>query len=1440
VSGGGGAVPAPGATPAANFSSSASSSLPGASSRPTMLNLQYVIQSNGTVKYFRGAFQDLNTFFEVPFASAVARESARAALLAAGAPPRVARALRWSPRLAPFPHPALASADIIGGVLSAFLFAALMFGFVTQMGNIAGEKELGLRQALRTMGMRDSAYWLSWLVFDAAFALVTSLLVVAFGLTLRFEFFQRNDLALVLTLFWLFCLAMTAFAYFLSAFLHRSQSAVYAGFAVFLVGWIFQGVQAFVRLPYSPYFYYSDTRRAAGRAFFWVFNLSPWNPLTKAVSDLMAAAGDWRGASPGLRWSQRASYCSYVPGRASQPPYDPTVEYRDYDCVLPISQAYWCLAAQFFAYGALAVYLDQALPDELGRRRPPWFLLQPGYWRPRPSEVALALGRVLEEEDEALAVAADEAEGRAADAEQGAAAAAARPPSAAGKGAAACWRGARAPRPPRPPAGSVDADVAAEEARMRALLRARVQAATQERQQQMMEGGGAAAAEAAAAAAAATLSDDEAGSRGSSSRRRRRRRAAGTSGGGGGQLSVSTTNAVEIYGLRKVFRAKSKAPGAGPARRGQEEGRQKKQPLWRRLMWRPAPASPAGLDAAPPPPPPPPRPSRAARRAAARRRRDFWAVDGSWLRIKQGELFCLLGPNGAGKTTTINCLTGNLPFSGGEALVYGAPVGGEGGLERARGIMGVCPQFDLLWSELTGAEHLTIYGLIKGVLVPQHHVEEERGEGGVDGKEEKEEGAEPAADDAERGDAASAAAAPPAVCADAAADPSQAPEHPPPAPLRPPLDPFAAVRAEARALLSRVRLTDAADVRSASYSGGMRRRLSVAVALLGDPKIVYLDEPTTGMDPISRRYVWDIIQEAKRGRAIVLTTHSMEEADVLGDRIGIMARGRLRALGTPLRLKQRFGTGYRLSVSVLSSRRHAARRRELEKLRATSGNGAANAAASRRRSSHTSGGGGDDSDSEPGTPFTDGTPLSRVSSASDLGQQQDVVAGDDADGAAASAPLRRSRSTSLAAPPHPLALAAALNAAGAYRPPSSSATVVPAEAAPLLVAPGGVAAVAASSPSPQPDAGASAAAAAASASAAAAAQLLLRNASPYGSEADLAELATRASRVRAFVAEHLDGLLPVDETRAYLHYVVPTAMTTALYGASGTSGGGGGVGGGGGASSGGGGGITGPPPASAGASSAATPAAGKSPTSGPLPATRSPSPNGSSQSSGGASGSGASAAGAAAAARRGAGGEDPGARFARFLARLEGPEAARLGVTDVQLSLTSLEDVFLEVARRAELEAAEQEAALAAADAAGGPDGAAGAAAATAALSRRVALPLPGKPEIAVPLGEEGPFPGPPARPGGPPTLWRVRWVQDDCGTLVPVEARRQRATEEERDRREQQQQQQAPPVRPRSSSSGLLAGLAPPRSRRTSSASGGGAARRTEGMRPPGRSPPP
>ena len=102
----------------------------------------------------------------------------------------------------------------------------------------------------------------------------------------------------------------------------------------------------------------------------------------------------------------------------------------------------------------------------------------------------------------------------------------------------------------------------------------------------------------------------------------------------------------------------------------------------------------------------------------------------------------------------------------------------------------------------------------------------------------------------------------------------------------------------------------------------MKRRLSVLISTIGDPKVLYLDgiinllEPTTGMDPINRRYVWKFIESFKSGRVIILTTHSMEEAEVLSDRIAIMAHGEIQAIGQPLALKQTFSAGYKISIMV--------------------------------------------------------------------------------------------------------------------------------------------------------------------------------------------------------------------------------------------------------------------------------------------------------------------------------------------------------------------------------------------------------------------------------------------------------------------------------------------------------------------------------------------
>ncbi|KAF8769722.1 hypothetical protein HU200_006331 [Digitaria exilis] len=110
-----------------------------------------------------------------------------------------------------------------------------------------------------------------------------------------------------------------------------------------------------------------------------------------------------------------------------------------------------------------------------------------------------------------------------------------------------------------------------------------------------------------------------------------------------------------------------------------------------------------------------------------------------------------------------------------------------------------------------------------------------------------------------------------------------------------------------------------ADTRVSQYSGGMKRRLSVAISLIGDPKVVYLDEPSSGLDPASRNALWNAVKLAKKDRAIILTTHSMEEAEALCDRIGVSAYGRLRCTGTSKELKAKYGGTFVFTVTAAAS-----------------------------------------------------------------------------------------------------------------------------------------------------------------------------------------------------------------------------------------------------------------------------------------------------------------------------------------------------------------------------------------------------------------------------------------------------------------------------------------------------------------------------------------
>jgi len=229
------------------------------------------------------------------------------------------------------------------------------------------------------------------------------------------------------------------------------------------------------------------------------------------------------------------------------------------------------------------------------------------------------------------------------------------------------------------------------------------------------------------------------------------------------------------------------------------------------------------------------------------------AVHDLTMGIDVGECFGFLGPNGAGKSTTINMLCGYLTPSDGDVIIHGRDIRTD--LDLIHLDMGVCPQDNVLWGDLTAPEHLEFYGMIKNLTGDE-------------------------------------------------------------------------LRREVDYWTEQVQLTKHKYKTSKQFSGGMKRRLCVAIALIAHPCIVLLDEPSTGLDPASRRKLWDVVEayKANKRASILLTTHSMEEAEALCDRLGMFVGGKLKAVGLSAELKQRLGKGLKITLTTLEKDEESAKK----------------------------------------------------------------------------------------------------------------------------------------------------------------------------------------------------------------------------------------------------------------------------------------------------------------------------------------------------------------------------------------------------------------------------------------------------------------------------------------------------------------------------------
>ncbi|CAD5209141.1 unnamed protein product [Bursaphelenchus xylophilus] len=217
------------------------------------------------------------------------------------------------------------------------------------------------------------------------------------------------------------------------------------------------------------------------------------------------------------------------------------------------------------------------------------------------------------------------------------------------------------------------------------------------------------------------------------------------------------------------------------------------------------------------------------------------ALDDMHVNFYENQITGFLGHNGAGKTTTMSILCGLYTPTSGTILVYGMDIRTD--IEDIRKTLGICPQHNILFNDMTVEEQLYFYGALKNI--PKKDLDK-----------------------------------------------------------------------QVETMLEDVGLKYRRHYLANQLSGGMKRKLCIGIALIGGSKLVILDEPTAGIDAHARRSIWSLLEKHKPGRTIILSTHHMDEAQILSDRIVIVSEGKLKAAGSMNFLKGRFASGYTLITEL--------------------------------------------------------------------------------------------------------------------------------------------------------------------------------------------------------------------------------------------------------------------------------------------------------------------------------------------------------------------------------------------------------------------------------------------------------------------------------------------------------------------------------------------